>query len=234
MATLYTMNSNDSANNSTPAPAFFDISFLFQPQPDIAVQFYKVGLSLSFLLGFVGNTLSLLTFSRVALRTVSTGCLFLCLAISDTFFLIICVISFVEFGLQQPIAPGYYAQMCRFRAFIQTTAQLLSAWILVLISFDRWFRTRFPFKAVVWCTPKKALLLVAVLLVICIGLNSHQLSTSFGEFVPGIPYICSASVTSIAYFLFYYNEWGIIVVSGGTVVLITRSLSTSIGYSRLF
>ena len=206
------MNSSDGANTITAAPAFFDISFLFQPQPNLGIQFYRFGLPLSFVIGFLGNTLSLLTFSRLALRTVSTGCLFICLAISDTFFLIICVISFIEYGLQQPIAPGYYASMCRFRAFIQTTAQLLSAWILVFISLDRWFRTRFPFKAIVWCTPKKALLLVVVLLVICVGLNSHQLSTSFGEFVPGIPFLCSASITSIAYFLFYYNEWGIIVV----------------------
>ena len=206
------MNSTGRVENTTSTSTIFDLSFLFLPQPDIAVQFYKYGFLVSFLLGFIGNILSLLTFSRVTLRTVSTGCLFIFLAISDTSYLIICVITFVEFGLRQAIAPEYYAQLCRFRAFIQSTAQLFSAWILVIISFDRWFRTRFPFKAAIWCTPKKAVLLVVVLLVICVGLNSHQLSVSFGEFVPGIPYLCSASITSVTYFIFYYNEWSIMVV----------------------
>jgi hypothetical protein len=52
------------------------------------------------LLGFTGNIFSLLTFPRVALRNVSTGCLFILLASSDTLYLLICVIDFVEFGLQ--------------------------------------------------------------------------------------------------------------------------------------
>ena len=209
---FYTMNSNGSVENSTSSSNLFDISFIFRPQPNLAVQIYKYGFPVSFLLGFIDNLLSLLTFSRPALRTVSTGCLFIFLAISDTFYLIICAISFVEFGLLQPIAPEYYAQLCRFRAFIQSTTQLFSAWVLVTISFDRWFRTRFPFKAVIWCTPKRALLLTVLLLVVCIGLNSHQLSASFGEFIPGVPHVCSASITSITYFIFYYTEWGIIVV----------------------
>ena len=206
------MNSNGSVENTTSASNFFEFSSLFRPQPDIAVQIYKYGLPVSLLLGFIGNTLSLLTFFRVKLRTVSTGCLFICLAMSDTFYLTICVITFIEFGLRQSIAPGYYAQLCRYKAFTQSTTQLFSAWILVVISLDRWFRTRFPFKVAVWCTPKKALFLVAVLLVACIGLNSHQLSALFGELIPGIPYLCSASITSVTYLTFYYNEWGIIVV----------------------
>lgn len=62
--------------------------------------FYRIAFPITFILGFVGNIASLITFSRLTLRRVSTGCLFIALAISDTLFLVACVIDFVEFGLQ--------------------------------------------------------------------------------------------------------------------------------------
>ena len=58
---------------------------------------------ITFLVGFIGNTASLLTFSQPTLRKVSTGCLFITLTVSDMSYLLICVIDFVEFGLQVEI-----------------------------------------------------------------------------------------------------------------------------------
>ena len=68
------------------------------------VQFYQIGYSFTFLLGFLGNISSLLTFSRPTLRKVSTGCLFMALAISDMLFLLTCIIDFLEFGLNVSLA----------------------------------------------------------------------------------------------------------------------------------
>jgi len=68
--------------------------------PIMVVRFFQIGCPITFLLGFIGNTASLITFSRATLRKVSTGCLFIILAISDTLFLLMCVFDFVEFGLQ--------------------------------------------------------------------------------------------------------------------------------------
>ena len=70
--------------------------------PIIVVRFYQIGYPITFILGFIGNIASLLTFSRISLRRVSTGCLFIVLALSDTLFLLMCVFDFVEFGLQVP------------------------------------------------------------------------------------------------------------------------------------
>jgi len=66
----------------------------------VVIRIYQIGYPITFLLGFIGNTASLMTFSRVTLRKISTGCLFIVLAISDTLFLLMCVFDFLEFGLK--------------------------------------------------------------------------------------------------------------------------------------
>lgn len=66
----------------------------------ITVRFYQIGYTFTFLLGFVGNTASLLTFSRPTLRKVSTGTLFIMLAVFDTLYLLMCIIDYLEFGFQ--------------------------------------------------------------------------------------------------------------------------------------
>jgi len=56
----------------------------------------------------------------------------------------------------------------------------LSCCILVFVSLERWIRTRFQFKSGSICTPKKALIPVAVFLMIGIGLHSDILTPMFG------------------------------------------------------
>jgi hypothetical protein len=82
------------------SPLNLDYIYSLFVNPIISIRFYQIGYPITFLLGFIGNTLSLITFSSAALRKVSTGCLFMVLAVSDTMFLLICVFDFVEFGLQ--------------------------------------------------------------------------------------------------------------------------------------
>jgi hypothetical protein len=71
--------------------------------PDIVVRIYQIAYPITFFLGFIGNTAGLITFSQSTLRKVSTGCLFIVLALSDTLYLLMCVFDFVEFGLQVSI-----------------------------------------------------------------------------------------------------------------------------------
>jgi hypothetical protein len=96
------MNDTTTATSSTLATTTINWDFIYSRfvNPVAVVRFYQIGYPVTFLLGFIGNTLSLITFSSAALRKVSTGCLFMVLAVSDTMFLLICVFDFVEFGLQ--------------------------------------------------------------------------------------------------------------------------------------
>jgi len=84
--------------STTISPLDLFISFI--QIPSITTQFFLWGYLITFLLGFTGNILSLLTFFRPTLRNISTGCLFILLAVSDTLYLLVAVIDFVEFGLQ--------------------------------------------------------------------------------------------------------------------------------------
>jgi hypothetical protein len=93
-------------------------------------------------------------------------------------------------------------------------SQVLSSWILVTISFDRWIRTRFPYKSGSLCTPKKALLVVFVLLILDIGLHSHMLTSMYGMFIPGFALMaCGPSLFNASYFGFYFLDWYVVQVS---------------------
>ena len=81
-------------------PTFSEDFYRAFINPLLVVRFYQIGYPITFLLGFLGNTASLITFSRSTLRKVSTGCLFIILAISDTLYLLTCIFDFVEIGLQ--------------------------------------------------------------------------------------------------------------------------------------
>ena len=82
------------------------------------------------------------------------------------------------------------------------------------ISVDRWVRTRFPYKSASLCTPKHALLVVGVLLVIDVGIHAHILTPLYGMLIPGFSILaCGPSIYSGSYFLFYYLTWSVVQVS---------------------
>lgn len=88
------------SNTTTTTMSMTDLAFLLYKNPVIVIRFYQIAYPITFLLGFFGNTASLFTFSRQTLRKVSTGCLFIALAISDMMYLLMCVLDVLEFGIQ--------------------------------------------------------------------------------------------------------------------------------------
>ena len=77
-----------------------DLLFAMYKNPIQVIRLYQIGYAITFLLGFLGNIASLLTFSRLTLRRISTSCLFMALAISDLSFLFTCIFDVIEFGFQ--------------------------------------------------------------------------------------------------------------------------------------
>ncbi|CAF1330203.1 unnamed protein product [Adineta steineri] len=208
------MSNTTTLRSNTTVAFSLDYYYALYVNPPVVVGIFRFGYPIIFLFGFIGSIGSLLTFSRVTLRKVSTGCLFIVLGISDTIFLSMCVIDFVEFGLQIPFYHHIqYDSFCRFRSFALYVSQVLSAWTLVAISFDRWIRTRFPYKSSSICTPKKAMLLVFIILLLDIGIHSHILTPLYGMLIPGFAMIaCGPTIYSGSYFLFYFLDWSIIQI----------------------
>jgi hypothetical protein len=96
------MNTTTTTTNNTYTTWSYSLDQFYAlfVNPLVAIRFYQIGYSFTFLLGFISNTASLFTFSRPTLRKISTGCLFIVLAISDILYLFICIFDYLEFGLQ--------------------------------------------------------------------------------------------------------------------------------------
>lgn len=93
-------------------------------------------------------------------------------------------------------------------------SQVLSSWILVIISVDRWIRTRFPYKSKLLCTPKNALISVGILIIIDTGIHAHILTPLYGMLIPGfIILACGPTIHSGSYFIFYFLDWSQVQVS---------------------
>jgi hypothetical protein len=163
------------------------------------------GYILLFLFGFFGHINSIIIFLRRTLRSVSTSCLFICVTISDIIYLSVCIYDFLYTGIglspvDSQTNPDLSNALCRFRSFIQSVAMCSSAWLLLTIAIDRWLRIRFPFKVKKFCTIRRILLGVLVVLICAIALNSHLLLSSFGS-LSGTN-ICGP-VVSTTYSFFY-------------------------------
>ncbi|CAF0912189.1 unnamed protein product [Adineta steineri] len=208
------MNTTMASNTTTASTLTTTIDYSLLLVNRVAtIRIYQIGYTFTFLLGFPGNIASLITFSRPTLRKVSTGCLFIVLAISDTLYLLMCVIDYLEFGFKVSYQRLSYDDFCRFRTFVMCVSQIASAWILVIVSLDRWIRTRFPFKSGSLCTPKNALLTVGVMLVVDMLFNAPLLTPLFGGFIPGLAIAaCGPSFNNLTYFFFYYLQWSIIQI----------------------
>ena len=195
--------------------SFVQRLFTVTSNPMFLVRWYRFGLGLVFLFGFTGNFASIATFMRPSLRVTSTGSLFFMVAVSDTVFLLASIFDFVEVGIaQEPIFLSSYDSLCRFRWYAKGFAQFCSAWILVLITVDRWLRIRFPFKTKQWCTRRKSLIATMAVVIIGTGLYSHMLSAQFfGKRFPGIATeACGPVDFRGSYITFYFSRWSYVQV----------------------
>jgi hypothetical protein len=150
---------------------------------DIQRNLALYGYILLFLFGFFGHINSIIIFLQRTLRSVSTSCLFICVSISDTIYLLVCIYDFLYTGLDlSPINlqtnSNLANSLCRFRSFIKSVAMCSSAWLLLAISIDRWLRIRFPFRVKKLCTRQRVLLGALFVLICAIALNSHLLLPS--------------------------------------------------------
>jgi len=93
-------------------------------------------------------------------------------------------------------------------------SQVLSSWILVTMSVDRWIRIQFPYKSVSLCTRKKALLFIGVVLIIDVGLHAHLLTPLYDMLIPGFSiFACGPTIYNKSYFAFCFLYWTEIQVS---------------------
>ncbi|CAF1161931.1 unnamed protein product, partial [Didymodactylos carnosus] len=210
------MTSSNSSSNPTTVPDFVDLYYAayYALMTPVIFDIYSYGYIILFILGFLGNISSTLTFARKMLRKVSTSIFFLSLSISDSAYLLTCIYDFVQLGLRIPdrSSADMYQRLCQCRQFIANVAINCSAWTLFSISADRWIRTRFPAKAKSICTQRTATITLVFILLFSAVMNIHFLTPMFGALIPGYTLMCGPSVSQAysPYYNFYMYYWQII------------------------
>ena len=136
--------------------------------------------SVIYILGFIGNTFALITFSSQRMRQISSSIFLLVLSISD----IVALVTSLWFFLADAFAihlQNYSALACRFRTFFAYVFMDLSSWCIAGLAFDRYLRTKYPLDSKILCTPRNASITVLSFFLILCGINGHYFSPGIGQ-----------------------------------------------------
>ena len=125
------------------------------------------------LVGTTGNALSAAVMLRRRMRTTSIYCYLLVLAVVDTMVLYISAfktwLRFVS-GVEWLHAS---TSACRALMFLIVVTIHLSAWLIVVVSADRFVAVWMPLRAMTLCTPRRALFICATVAVVIAAANVH-------------------------------------------------------------
>jgi hypothetical protein len=152
----------------------------------------------------LGNVLIILVCMRI--RNNTTFTFLRCLAISDLFTLfnwnlngmLICLFDINLFDAS--------IAFCKFASFVQYVTLLVSAWILVTLSFDRYFSMAWANWKTVYLTPRRAGYLSAGILVFFAAINVHVFFT-YGRIVQIATNGTSLSECDGTYKIEFYRVW---------------------------
>ena len=174
-----------------------------------AIQYANIVVyAITFTLGLLGHTCSLLIFCQRELRSTSTTLLFIGTTISDLLFLFFLLYDFVPINLGLAQLTPYYVQHCQFRTFIFNFVQTTSAWLLVCVSLDRFIRARLPHRTRRWCTKRNAIMAHVLIILCAAALNSHVFSPLYFPRLGSTRFVCGLTREVLTpYIYFYFYVW---------------------------
>lgn len=136
------------------------------------------------LVGFYGNTISILIFTKPIMRRSPINILLAALSVVDSAVLLLSVFVFILPGFNEtfrfPFMPRFYAYTL---AFIYPPAMIMqtsSVWTFVLISTERFLAVCYPLSVDKFATPTKTKLALASVIILSIIYNLIR----FWEFIP--------------------------------------------------
>jgi len=157
----------------------YDYDYEYEPRPPpsaaihVAFALVRYLFPVIILIGTTGNAISAAVMLRRRMRATSIYCYLLLLAVVDTIVLFVSafktwvrLISGVEW------LHGSTAS-CKTIMFLFLFAIHLSAWLIVVVSADRFVAVWMPLKALTLCTPQRARLLCLAVTSIMVVANLH-------------------------------------------------------------
>ena len=170
----------------------------------ISQYLYMIIYPMIFLVGLIGNLLSILLFSLTELNQNSCGIFFLLLALSSLLALIGGLHHCLTIGYHTRIPNAFY---CRFRNFLLYTSMDVASWMVVALSVDRLYRIKYPFHVRVYCTRKLTIIVSAIIVGILILKNAHLFTFFIGDFTEGASDNCDPNPNYPTYMFFFETIW---------------------------
>ena len=190
-----------------------------------------------FLVGTIGNLLTILVLSQRKNRHTSTAIFLLFLAISDIMILFTSYVSEWTFTMWKFDFREVNGALCKIHVFCTYFSLQFSSWILVLVTCERAISVINPTKVRLICSRRRGLTGLALLVVFLALFNCHWLVGMVHEYNPYIMRYCAGS--SKSYIKFLNEVWPIMdfcvtfalpflfIAAGNTVIIlkITRASS---------
>ena len=123
--------------------------------------------------GTTGNAISAAVMLRRRMRATSIYCYLLVLAVVDT---VVLYVSAFKTWIRLVVGVEWLhasTASCRTLMFLLLVALHLSAWLIVVVSADRFVAVWMPLKALTLCTPQRARILCVVLSSVIVVANLH-------------------------------------------------------------
>lgn len=136
---------------------------------------YPVYTLLFFIIGIVGNSLSLAVILQRRMRSVSSAVFIACLAVADNITLLGFLLGMISRSYFPQIVSKHF---CHMYQYLVSTGSMTSAWTVVAMTFERALVVSFPLKAPSWTSRTRAGIAVAVVLIFCMFHSSHIFWTS--------------------------------------------------------
>ena len=121
--------------------------------------------------GSVGNALQLVMMSEAKLNSLSYSVYLKFLAISDTLLLIGVIFQDTEENFNLPTVVHFSDAFCKILNGFRFGTMLLSPWLVVGLSLDRYVCVCFPLSRAVFCTRRKATVVCSTMVVVAVLLN---------------------------------------------------------------
>lgn len=110
--------------------------------------------------GIIGNILSVLVFFRTKLKKLSSSYYLAALGISDTAFLILVFMNWLNFADLNLINRDF---ICQLYSFLQGVCSFLSVWYVVAFTVERFIAVLYPLKRQSMCTVRRAVIVLSCL-----------------------------------------------------------------------
>uniref|UniRef100_A0A336LWA2 CSON006534 protein n=1 Tax=Culicoides sonorensis TaxID=179676 RepID=A0A336LWA2_CULSO len=122
--------------------------------------------------GIIGNILSVLVFFRTKLRKLSSSYYLAALGMSDTCFLILSFITWLNFA---DINLTNHNVACQLYYYLQGVCSFLSVWYVVAFTVERFIAVLYPLKRQSMCTVRRAVIVLCGLTVAALAFSAPLL-----------------------------------------------------------